>query len=80
MQQYDKAIAISRQIMDLVPTPCDTLAHEGIRTRAVGAMNNVNNIFYFTNRTDQGAEWFHRLRTSPPALLDKCCRRGMMIF
>lgn len=28
MQQYDKAIAISRQIMDLVPTPGDTLAHE----------------------------------------------------
>ena len=80
MQQYDKAIAISRQIMDLVPTPGDPLAHEGIRTRAVGAMNNVNNIFYFTNRTDQGAEWFHRLRTNPPALLDECCRRDMMIF
>lgn len=79
-QQYDQAIAISRRIMDLVPAPGDTLAHEGIRTRAVGAMNNVNNIFYFTNRTAQGAEWFRQLRANPPALLDECCHRDMMIF
>lgn len=79
-QQYDKAIDISRRIMDLVPAPGDTLAHESIRTRAVGAMNNVNNIFYFTNRPSEGADWFHRLRSNPPALLYECCRRDMMIF
>lgn len=79
-RQYDKAIDISRRIMDLVPAPGDTLAHESIRTRAVGAMNNVNNIFYFTNRAAEGADWFHRLRSNPPALLNECCRRDMMIF
>ena len=35
---------------------------------------------FLVDRTDQGAEWFHRLRTNPPALLDECCRRDMMIF
>ena len=79
-RQYDKAIDISRRIMDLVPAPGDTLAHESIRTRAVGAMNNVNNIFYFTNRAAEGADWFHRLRSNPPTLLNECCQRDMMIF
>lgn len=79
-QQYDKAIAVSRRIMDLVPAPGDTLAHKTIRTRAVGAMNNVNNIFYFTNRPAEGAEWFRQLRATPPGLLRECCMRDMMIF
>ncbi|WP_300699966.1 hypothetical protein [Bacteroides sp.] len=78
--RYDEAITISRQIMDLVPAPGDTLAHENIRSRAVGAMNNVNNIFYFTDRTAAGADWFFRLRRNPPALLKECCLRDMMIF